>query len=207
MSRRPAAPRKSKKVEQGEQTRAQLVTTARRLFSERGFAATSTEDIVNAAGITRGALYHHFANKEQLFEAVFEQLEEELVADVLQAAMHEPTARDRMRVGLATFLDRCLDPAVQTVVLREGVSVLGWDRWHEIDARYALGTIVFGLQELMDGGDIPSQPVEPLAHLVLGAVTHAAMFIAAAADPSAARAEVGEALQRLVDGLRTAPPI
>ena len=194
---------KPKKVEQGEKTRAHLVAVARGLFAEHGFAATSTEDVVHAAQVTRGALYHHFKDKEDLFEAVFEELEMELTAGVVETALKGRTPLTQLRRGLSAFLERCLDPAVQRIVLRDGLAVLGWDRWYEIDVRYALGTIAAGVQTAMDAGEIARQPVEPLAHLVLGAMNHAGMYIAASQDPEAARKEMERGLRRLVDGLRT----
>lgn len=196
---------KSKKVEQGEQTRAQLIDVARVLFADRGFASTSTEDIVKAARATRGALYHHFDSKEHLFEAVFERVEEDLVAQVNAAAMKARTPLDMLRRGISAFLDQCLEPAMQRIVLRDGLSVLGWDRWYEIDERYALGSVAAAVQAAIDAGQIAKQPVAPLAHLILGAMNHAGLYIAGAAGPAAARKEMERALRRVIDGLTAGP--
>jgi AcrR family transcriptional regulator len=197
-------PTKSKKVEQGEHTRAHLIAVARRLFAKKGFSGTSTEDVVKAAKVTRGALYHHFDGKEQLFEACFEQLESELAAEVSAIALKGKTPIEQLRRGVSAFLDRCLDPAVQRIVLRDGLSVLGWDRWYEIDAQYALGGVEFGVRAAMDAGEITRQPVGPLAHVLLGAMNHAGMYIAGADDKDAARKEMDRTLRKVLDGLATA---
>ncbi|HEX7168091.1 MAG TPA: TetR family transcriptional regulator [Acidimicrobiales bacterium] len=197
-----ASKSKSKKIEQGERTRAHLVGVARALFAEHGFAATSTEDVVHTAAVTRGALYHHFRDKADLFEAVFEQLESELVADVIREAARGRTPIDELRRGVSGFLRRCLDPAVQRVILRDGLAILGWERWYEIDVRYALGILVAGIDAAMDAGEIARQPAEPLAHLILGAMNHAGMYIAGAADPERARKEMDRTLGKMIDGLR-----
>jgi len=191
----------SKKVEQGLQTRAHLVEVATTLFAERGFAGTSTEDIVKAANTTRGALYHHFESKEHLFVTVFEAVEEQVVAQVNASAMKGRTPLDMLRRGISAFLDQCLDPAMQRIVLRDGLSVLGWERWYEIDVRYALGSVAAAVEAAIASGQIPRQPVQPLAHLMLGAMNHAGLYIAGAADPAAARKEMERALRRVVDGL------
>lgn len=193
--------RKSKRVEQGEQTRAHLVSVGRTLFAQKGFAATSTEDIVQAAQITRGALYHHFDGKEQLFEAVFEQLEAEMIGEISRYALKARSPSERVRRAISSFLEQCLDPAVQRVILRDGLSILGWQRWYEIDAKYALGSLIAVLDEAVAAGEIVKQPAEPLAHALLGAMSHAGMYIAGAADADAARKEMDRTLRRLFDGL------
>lgn len=194
---------KNRKVEQGEVTRAALVTAARELFAERGFAGTATEEIVQRANVTRGALYHHFTGKDDLFRAVFESLEAEIAERVLQSAGGSDDPLQQITDGLDAFLDTCLEPAVQRIVLLEGPSVLGWETWHEIDTRYAFGLVLGALQVGIDAGVIKSQPVEPLAHLVLGAVIQAGMVVARAENPAAARAEMRTAFDHLLEGLRT----
>jgi AcrR family transcriptional regulator len=122
-------------AERTEATRGRLIATARRLFAEKGFAATSTEEILGEAGVSRGALYHHFPSKTDLFQASFEAVEDELTAGVLQVAT-DSGETDPMRVlevGFAAFLDQCTNPEVQRIVMLDGPTVLGWDRWHELD--------------------------------------------------------------------------
>jgi AcrR family transcriptional regulator len=186
-----------------ESTRAALIEAARPLFAERGFARVGTEEIVRAAGVTRGALYHHFKGKRELFEAVYEQLEVELAERIAAGALaaNAPSPLEAMRAGAEMFLAACTEPDVQQIALLDGPSVLGWDRWREIAAEHGLGLIEASLQAAIDDGAIADQPVRPLAHLLMGALDEAAMLVARAADPEATRAEVGRTLKLLLDGL------
>jgi AcrR family transcriptional regulator len=194
-------PRPTKKQLQSDSTRRKLISVARRLFATRGYAKTSIEDITTRAKVTRGALYHHFDGKEELFRAVFEQVEEELVARAGAAVASESRPSRRLGAGANAFLDACLDRDVQQIVLLDAPSVLGWDTWQEIDARYALASVRAGLELAMSEGQIGSQPVEPLAQVLLGALNQAALVIARADDTAAARAELGKTIQSLIDGL------
>ena len=197
---------KSRKAEQSEATRGALVVAARGMFSERGFAAVSTEEIVQSAGVTRGALYHHFKDKQDLFTAVVEQVEQEVLERVGSAAVAETDPWEQQRVAVGAFLDACLDPAVQRIILTDAPSVLGLVAWREIEARYGLALVRAGLQLVMDAGLIEQQPIEPLAHMLLGAMAEAGLLIAHAEDPAAARREVGDSLDRLMQGLRVSAP-
>jgi AcrR family transcriptional regulator len=190
------------KAEQADATRTALGAAARQLFTERGYAATSTTEIVERAGVTRGALYHHFAAKEDLFRAVFEQLEDEVTEHVAKEALTSADPLEQLRRGTRAYLDACIDPAVQRVVLLEGPSVLGWQTWQEIEQRYGYGLVVAGVEAAIGAGLIAAQPVEPLAHVLFGALTEAGMVVARADDPGAARAEMEAAMDRLLDGLR-----
>jgi AcrR family transcriptional regulator len=190
------------KAEQADATRTALGAAARQLFTERGYAATSTTEIVERAGVTRGALYHHFAAKEDLFRAVFEQLEDEVTKHVAKVALTSADPLEQLRRGTRAYLDACIDPAVQRVVLLEGPSVLGWQTWQEIEQRYGYGLVVTGVEAAIGAGLIAAQPVEPLAHVLFGALTEAGMVVARADEPGAARAEMEAAMDRLLDGLR-----
>ena len=190
------------KAEQAELTRAALLAAGRRLFAQHGYAATSTEAVVAAAGVTRGALYYHWADKKALFEAVFEDVERGLVEDLLvqlAGAGDDPVAL--LRGGVEVFLDACLDPAVQRIVLLDAPAVLGWERYREIEQAYGLGVARAALQAAMDAGALRPLPVEPLAHVLFGGLVEAALYMAAAPDQAAARQEVGAALASLIDGL------
>jgi len=195
----------TRKAEQADATRAALVAVARQLFTERGYAATSTTEIVERAGVTRGALYHHFAAKEELFRAVFEQLEAEVTEHVAREALTGADALEQLRLGSRAYLDVCLDPAVQRVVLVEGPSVLGWETWQQIEQRYGYGLVVAGIEAAMAARLVDTQPGEPLAHVLFGALTEAGMVVARADDPRTARTEMDAAMDRLLDGLRSSP--
>jgi AcrR family transcriptional regulator len=190
------------KAEQADATRTALSAAARQLFTERGYAATSTTEIVERAGVTRGALYHHFAAKEDLFRAVFEQLEGQVTEHVAKEALTSTDPLEQLRRGTRAYLDACIDPAVQRVVLLEGPSVLGWQTWQEVEQRYGYGLVVAGVEAAIGAGLIAAQPVEPLAHVLFGALTEAGMVVARADDSDAARAEMEAAMDRLLDGLR-----
>jgi AcrR family transcriptional regulator len=192
----------SRKAEQSDATRSALLTSARRLFTEHGYAATSTNEIVEHAGVTRGALYHHFPAKYDLFRAVFEQLETELADQVARAALAGSDALEQLRLGCDAFLDTCLDPAVQRIVIVEGPAVLGWETWYEIEERYGHGLVVAGVAAAVDAGLVEQQPVEPLANVLFGALAQAGMVVARADDPGAARTEMEAAMDRLLDALR-----
>ena len=193
------------KAEQADATRTALSAAARQLFTERGYAATSTTEIVERAGVTRGALYHHFAAKDELFRAVFEQLEGEVTEHVAHQALTSDDPLEQLRRGTRAYLDACIDPAVQRVVLLDGPSVLGWETWQEIEQRYGYGLVVAGVEAAIAAGLIAAQPVEALAHVLFGALTEAGMVVARADEPRTARADMEAAMDRLLDGLRAAP--
>ena len=196
-----------KKAEQSEATRTALLRAAHELFTERGYIDTTTKDIIQRAGVKRGVLYYQFRDKAGLFYAVLEGISldiHEKVASAIQSNQEEQkNLWDRfVRAGTDAYLDACLDPAVQRIGLIEAQAVLGWEKRHKLDKKYGLGLIRGALQELIAAGLIAPQPVEPLAHLVLSAVTEAATYIARADDMPAARQEMGASLERLFDGLR-----
>jgi AcrR family transcriptional regulator len=189
--------------ERSAATRDTLIEAARVLFAEHGYAGVGTEEIVRAAGVTRGALYHHFGGKRDLFEAVYERIEVELARRIATGALAggaaEPLAA--MRAGAEMFLQACTEPEAQRIVLLDGPSVLGWDRWREIAAEHGLGLIEATLQAAIDAGAIPTQPVRPLAHVLMGALDEAAMLVARADDPEQMRSEVGRTLDSLLAAL------
>jgi AcrR family transcriptional regulator len=197
------APARRSQAERSQATRGALVDAARPLFAERGYAEVGTEEIVRAAGVTRGALYHHFDGKRELFEAVYEQIEAELAERIAAGALNAGAAAplDAMRAGAEMFLRECTEREVQQIALLDGPSVLGWDRWREIGAEHGLGLIEATLQAAIDADAIAAQPVRPLAHVLMGALDEAAMLVARAEDPEAARAEVGRTIDSLLVAL------
>ncbi len=196
-------PARRTQAERTAATRAQLLKAARKLFATTGFGEVSTQAIVEAAGVTRGALYHQFADKAELFAAVHEQVEAELVAEVGEAvaAAAPDGALAAMRVGARQFLDRCSAPEVQQIVLIDAPSVLGWERWREVGLKYGLGVIETMLARAMADGEIPEQPLRPTAHVMLGALDEAALYVSRATDPQRARAEMDAVCERLIAGI------
>ena len=199
-----AVERRSLKQEHAEATRAELASSARTLFAEHGFAGVSTEQVVRRAGVTRGALYHHFADKQDLFRAVVRDVEDDVLDRTMAAVVAEPRPERHLEAGCVAFLDACLDPAVRRIMLIDAPSVLGWESC-EFDAERPLGALSKALETAMARGDVDRQPVKPLAHLLLAALTEASLYIARADDGPAARNEMGVTLLRLLDGLRRRP--
>lgn len=185
-----------------QDTREDLLARGRTLFAERGFTGTATEEIVAAAGITRGALYYHFADKLDLFRAVFEELAAEVVARIDAAAADARGGGAALRAACHAWLDACLDPAVQRIVLLDGPSVLGWEEWRRIDARYGTRSLRTLIERAMTDRSLPRQPAAPLARVLAGALNEAALEIALAPDRRAARRTVGRVIDTLLDGLQ-----
>jgi AcrR family transcriptional regulator len=182
----------TRKAEQGEATRGALVAAAVALFTDRGFADTSTTEIVRRADVTRGALYHHFADKEELFRAAYEAIEEDIF-ERCRTAAHGHEAVAALKAGIAAYLDACLEPHVRRILLVEGPLVLGWDRsLHFDDPHCARRLLRASVAALAPG------PPEPLAHLLFGALLQGGLVIADAPDR---RTEMGAAMDALVDSL------
>ncbi len=181
-----------------------LISATRPLFASLGFAEASLETIVRDAGVTRGALYHHFADKTELFAAFFEQVEGEMAARmgeaVAAAGKSDPVEIMRLCAGL--WLDACADPEVQRIVLLEALAVLGWERWSDIGHRYNIGFVTALLTDAIESGSIPRQPVEATALTVMGALREATLYIARADNHRQARADAGEVMDRLLNALR-----
>jgi len=193
---------KSRKEEYAEATRGALVDVARALFAERGFAAVSIEEIVQGARVTRGALYHHFEDKVALFRAVLETIEREIAGRMRAGAEKETLLWEQVRAACQTYLDACLERDVQQIVVLDAPSVLGWHTWCEIDKRYGLGVLQERFQAALEAGLIDSQPIEPLALLVLGALNTGGRVIAEAEQSNVARKQVSATIDRLLSGLR-----
>ena len=183
-------------------TREALIEAALELFTERGYAEVGTEEIVARAKVTRGALYHHFEDKRDLFRAVFERVEGDLMKRIGATMDVAEDPWNLMVAGMRSFLDACEEPAVKQISLTDAPAVLGWSEWREIDNRHGLGLTRAALQGAVDAGAIRPIAVEPMAHLFVAALSEAAFVIANAEHPRKARAQVEEALLQLVEGLR-----
>jgi AcrR family transcriptional regulator len=193
--------RPSLRAEQVAQTRAALIEAGRHEFGTTGFAATSVEDLAAAARVTTGALYHHFATKTALFEAVFEALHAELLDASVTAAADAADELDLLGRGFESFLDAVLDPEVARILIIDAPAVLGLARFTELDERYAFAAIVAALQAAQAAGRLRTGDPQTLARLLLGALTRGAMLIANASDPTTTRDEVAAAVRELLAGL------
>ncbi len=191
----------SKKARQSEATRAKLMACARKLFAERGFAATGTKEIVTKAGVTRGALYHQFADKRGLFEAVFRQVEGEIVARMKIVFLSDAAPMQQLQVAAERYLGECMDPEIQQISLIDAPSVLGWQRWRSIEADFGLGLIMASLESAIEAGAISRRPVEPLAHILLGAFIEAGALLACSTNREQTKADLAESFRELLGGL------
>ena len=188
--------------ERREKTQAAIVKAAQRIFGERGFAASTMDGIAAGARVAKGAVYHHFATKEALFEAVFEQVSRQLVLELNRLARAEKDPLAAMAAGTEGYFAACAKGPTGQIILRDGPAVLGWERWRKIDARHFGGTFPRAISAAMDDGLIARQPVEPLARLLLGAVTEAAVASSAGHDIGKTGAEYARAFRSLLDALR-----
>jgi AcrR family transcriptional regulator len=178
-------------------TRGALLDAARSLFAEKGYHGTAAEEIVRRAGLTRGALYHHFEDKKDLFRVVVDEMEGEIDEEIEAAESAESSLPEAVMAGYRAFVDAVLDPEMRRTFFLDGPSVLGWE-WREIDARHAVAKIEEGLEALITEGFVEPQPVGPLARLINGALLEAAFFVAVSEDPKTARDEAWGAMERLV---------
>ena len=184
-----------------EPTVDRLLAAARDVFAARGWADTSLDAVAAAADVTKGSLYHHFEDKRELFEATFEQEARRLHARIAEAVAQGRDPWDGARRGLRAFLDGSQDAAVQRIMMLEALSVLGWDRIREIEARYGLAVVKQVLRDLADAGHIPAHETDVLAHLFFGALAEGSLLIAQASDVDAARARVEREVRSLLEGL------
>lgn len=187
---------------QAEATRQLLVSVARELFAERGYAAASIEDIIRRAGVARGALYHHFSGKDALFRSVYEAVQADAASRVVAAALAESEPWAGVRAGLSAFLDACLEREFRRIVILDSVPVLSQDVWDggiEHSELPMLRTILTPLVESY----LPGVPVEPLVYVALGGLYGAGLYIARSAEPAAARAEADVVLDTVISGLRS----
>jgi AcrR family transcriptional regulator len=175
-------------------TKSALMAAARELFAARGYSAVPADEIVRAAGVTRGALYHHYADKQGLLRAVVEQIEQELTAEVGAVLADPPDPLFAMAEALRLFLDACLREEVRQISLTDAPAVLGWATMREIEAEHGLGLLVGLLEKGIQDGYVKPQPVRVLAQLLLSALTEAVRMIAESDDPPATRAEVEQVL-------------
>jgi AcrR family transcriptional regulator len=186
-------------------TRAALIGAGRELFGERGYARVGTSELVTRAGVTRGALYHHFHDKPALFRAVFEDVQRELTERVSNAGQRDAAPLERLHAAVDEFLDACAEPAYCRIALLDAPALLGWADLHEIDDRFALGRLRDLMTEALNVDQVEPPSVEVLAHILMGAVTECGMFIARAPDHEEARKRTGKGLHQLLAALLSRP--
>lgn len=198
----PSPPPRRTQAQRREATTESLLAAARPLFASKGFAAVGTTELCEAAGLSRGALYHHFADKTELFAAVAEQVEAELTDRIVSEMGGGSDAVDVLRQATRSFLDGCMEPDVRQILLLDSPAVLGWAQWRDLMARYGLGLTEAALQAGMDEGTITPAPVTALAQMLLGALDEAALLIANSADPRSTRTDVESVVDLLIEAVR-----
>jgi AcrR family transcriptional regulator len=186
---------------QGEETRELLLGIARHLFASHGHAAVTMEQVCSQAEVTRGALYHHFSGKDDLFRAVCEQEAAAVTEQVTEAARDKPDAWSRLRSGCRAFLDACTDQGVRQILLTDAPSVLGWAAFREMDTRHGLGLLRAAIQAAIEQGSIESGPADIVAHMLVAALDEAAMIVGRAASPATARREATLVIDRMLAGI------
>jgi AcrR family transcriptional regulator len=186
-------------------TRAALLREARTIFASQGYEAAATEQIVRRAKVTRGALYHHFRDKRDLFEAVFEEVARQIAGTIDDMAVPVVDPIDALIEGTRAFLDACLEPAVRRIYLIDAPAVLGWHRWREIDAPHGVRSLREGLTAVLAARPVPGLALEPATFLLSGAFNEAALWVAEAKDETAARRDMDRALALLIQRLFAAP--
>jgi AcrR family transcriptional regulator len=193
--------RPNKNVARGEATRAQLIAIATGLFASRGYEDTSIEAVLREAGVSRGSLYHHFAGKEALFEAVLDDVEVRVGGAVVEAAGDAAGPVAALRAGFLAWIRIAGDPVVQRILLIDAPSVLGWERWRAMEERHALGLIRATLQAVADGGSLRPDLVDVLAHVLLASVNEVALLVARSEDPDSAMTAGADAIDQLLQRL------
>ncbi len=189
------------RILRGEATRERLLAAARELFGAHGYEATSIESVLAASGVARGALYHHFASKAELFDAVAVEVFVEIADRTWEAARGRRTPRERLRAGSHAWLGLARDPAVQRIALLDPQTALGWRRWRDLDERYSLGALRAAFARLAEEGAVPPAQADVLANVWLAALNEAALLIADAEDEQAAHAQAVAAVDTLLDRL------
>ncbi|MEV5568592.1 TetR/AcrR family transcriptional regulator [Spirillospora sp. NPDC052269] len=199
---------KSRRAKYSEETRTALLDAATRRFAEHGFAGTSLEDVAADINATRGAVYHHFASKSALFQAVFERLEEASIEGILRAAADAPDAWSAAVIAQDTYLDHCCDPVHGRIIWQEGPLALGWRLWRECEEKYGYGLVERLVASLQEAGELPPLPRQPLARVAFHVLGAAGTAIAEAPeqDKERLRAEYATVLTSLLGGIRITPP-
>jgi AcrR family transcriptional regulator len=194
-----------KRLAQGEATRRALLDAARAAFGSQGYAATSLDEIVAAAAVTKGALYYHFADKESLFRAVFEQVERE-VSDQAVAEFLQPDPWQALIVGCRLWVEAHLASDVRQIVLNDARAVLGWEVARAIETRFSTVAVRGALRKAMSAGVLTRQPLRPLALMLTGALSESCLYVAQADDPATALEEVGGLIATMLLGMRVTEP-
>lgn len=194
---------RSRRLDYSESTRQALVDSAVELFTRHGYAATSLDAVARRARVTKGALYHHFSGKQALFEAAFDVVEQTAVGRLSKVVAGDGPAWDRAIKGIEIYVQSCLDPSYQRIVVHEGPVVMGWERWREAEEHFSYGLVRATIESLIESGEILDLPIEVTARILFGALAAGATIIAGADDPKKAGTEVSRTIVTVLEGMRT----
>jgi AcrR family transcriptional regulator len=197
---------RSRRSDYSESTRQALVDSAVEMFTKHGYAGTSLDAIARRARVTKGALYHHFSGKQALFEAAFDVVEKAAVTRLSEVVAGDGSAWDRAVRGVELYIQSCLDPSYQRIVVHEGPVVMGWERWRETEDHFSYGLVRDTIEALIQAGEIVKLPVEVTARVLFGALSAGATFIAGADNPKKAGAEVSKTIVAVMQGMRANAP-
>jgi AcrR family transcriptional regulator len=197
--------RSNKNVERGQATREQIIAVATRLFADRGYEGTSIEAVLQEAGVSRGSLYHHFAGKDALFEAVLKAVEESAGIQVVAATEGATDIVAALQAAAIAWVRLAGDPVVKRILLIDAPAVLGWERWRAMDEANALGSMKTALQEVADAGRLPPDLVDMFAHVLMASLNELALLVARADDPDAVMEAASHAVQALLHRLLDRP--
>ncbi|MFI7126506.1 TetR/AcrR family transcriptional regulator [Nonomuraea sp. NPDC050153] len=183
------------KAERGAATRDRVLTIATRLFADRGYDDTSIEAVLQESGLSRGALYHHYAGKDALFEAVLEATESAIGDKIVEAVQGITDPAAALRTGVLAWISLAGDPVIQRIVLIDAPSVLGWERWRAMEERYSFGMLKAALGAT---GAVPEEFLDLHAHMLLAAINESALMVARGGDHAAAVTAVEDFLSRIL---------
>ncbi|MGY1748648.1 TetR/AcrR family transcriptional regulator [Modestobacter sp. SYSU DS0511] len=189
---------------ESEATAARVLAVAGELFTRHGYAGVGLEAVAAEAGVTRGAVYHHYAGKAALFRAVLAHVQADVAAAVGTAAEAERDPWAALEAGCRAFLTASAAPAVRRVMLIDAPAVLGWQEWRAEDTAHSGRLLVEALSALQAAGQLGDHPVPAIAALLSGAMNEAALWVAASPDPLAATAQAWPPLREMLRALRTA---
>src|SRR5580658_11143898 len=198
MTEQPQQITPGKRAAQGRATRGQLIEVATSLFATRGYEGTSIEAVLAAAGVSRGALYHHFAGKEALFTAAVVAISDRVTVEIAEAIRDCTDPVDAMRTAALAWIDLAGDPVIQRIMLVDAPSVLGWEQWRAMDEGRTVGAMRAMLQAVSDTGRLPQELVDPFSHMILAALDEAAMVVARAPDTRVAVAKGRQAVEEFL---------
>jgi AcrR family transcriptional regulator len=193
--------RTNQNLARGAATREHLIEVATTLFAERGYEDTSIETVLQEASVSRGSLYHHFKNKEALFEAVLEAIENDIGLRVMEAAAGATDPKEMLRLGSLAWVQLAGDPVVQRVLLVDAPAVLGWERWRALEERHALGLIKVALAAIADQGELEPELVDAFSHVVLAAINEIALLIARSDQPVREAEQGAAAIEEMLSRL------